>query len=345
MDDDGHEARVASEAPLVIVAREAGGDADEGFRIFTREVAKRLRAQVPTFVYTAGGDPAPGMVRVGNPRPFLSPRLQREVRRLRPRGIIYIHRLTTAALLRSRYLKTLGRGCRVTLVDLQPSALQRHIPAWLWPDLLLVGSEADARYLRARGAPASHTPMATDQDRFRPPLSGEKDEIRRRWALPPDVDLVLHVGHMMESRNLRALIPLARRPGTAVVVAVSSHRDDGSDRLQIDLQAAGILIIEGYRPNIEELYRAADCYVFPVQSGEGAIAMPLSVLEALATDLPVVAAPYGALPEYFDGSGALCFWTAADDLTALVDTQLREQAKGRHLVEPWSWSAVVEALL
>jgi hypothetical protein len=31
----------------------------------------------------------------------------------------------------------------------------------------------------------------------------------------------------------------------------------------------------GYRPDVEEIYRAADCYVFLVIDSDGTIAMPL----------------------------------------------------------------------
>jgi glycosyltransferase involved in cell wall biosynthesis len=341
-------ALTGAEAPVMVIARQAGGVPDEGFRIFIRELAKRLRAKGPAVVYTAGGEPAPGMVLVSNLRPLVSIELQRAIRRHRPRAIIYIHRLTTLALLRARYFKLLGRGCRTVVIDLQPSGLGwlgRLLGRGLWPDLLLVASEADRRRVAALGATVKIIAMATDLGRFRPADPGEKEVIRHRWGLPAETDLVLHVGHLKGSRNLLSLVPIAGRPNTTVAVVVSRGREASSDALQAELEAAGVVVLEGYRPDVEEIYRAADCYVFPVIDSAGAIAMPLSVLEALASDVPVVTTSYGALPDRFTGVEGVLFADTAEAIRAAVEEQLRRRPAGRRLAEPFTWDAVIQGLL
>jgi glycosyltransferase involved in cell wall biosynthesis len=341
-------ALTGAEAPVMVIARQAGGVPDEGFRIFTRELAERLRARGPVVVYTAGGEPAPGMVLVSNPRPLVSIELQRAIRRHRPRAIIYIHRLTTLALLRARYFKLLGGGCRTVVIDLQPSELGwlgRLLARGLWPDLLLVGSEADRRRVAALGATVKIIAMATDLGRFRPAYPGEKEGIRRRWGLPTETDLVLHVGHLKGSRNLLSLVPIAGRPNTTVAVVVSSEREASSGALQAELGAAGVVVLERYRPDVEEIYRAADCYVFPVIDSDGAIAMPLSVLEALASNVPVVTTSYGALPDHFTGVEGVIFADTAEAIRAAVEEQLTRHPAGRHLAEPFTWDAVIQGLL
>lgn len=334
--------------PVVVITREAGGEPDEGFRIFTRELADRLRARGPAVVFTAGGEPALGMELVSNPRPFVSLKLQRAILRLQPQTIIYLHRLTTLALLRARYFKLLGRGCKTVVVDLQPSslsALGRVLARGLWPDLLMVPSEDDRRQVAALGARAGTITMATDLGRFRPAKNGEKADIRRRWDLPVTGDVVIHVGHLKTSRNLDRLIPIAARPDTTVVALVSREREPASEALRSKLQAAGIVVLEGYRPNVEEIYRAADCYVFPVGSADGAIAMPLSVLEAMASDVPVVTTSYGALPSHFSGKPGVLFADSAEAILAAVEDQLRLRPSTRALAEPYSWDGVIDQLV
>lgn len=334
--------------PVVVITREAGGDPDEGFRIFTRELGARLRARGPAVVYTAGGEPAPGMELVSNPRPFVSLELQRALLRLRPRTIIYIHRLTILALLRARYFKLLGRGCHTVFIDLQPSSLapvSQILARGLWPDLLMVATEENRRQVAGLGANVGTLTMATDLSRFRPARNGEKAEIRRRWDLPIDADVVLHVGHMKTSRRLDRLILIAGRPNTKVIALVSREREPASEALRARLEAAGVVVLEGYRPNVEEIYRAADCYVFPVDSADGAIAMPLSVLEALASDLPVVTTPYGILPSLFSGTGGIRFADNAEGILAAVDDQLRARPSTRELAEPYAWDLVIDRLL
>ena len=48
--------------PVFVITRESGGDSDEGFRIFTRELAARLRPSGPAVVYVFPVDRAAGAV-------------------------------------------------------------------------------------------------------------------------------------------------------------------------------------------------------------------------------------------------------------------------------------------
>jgi glycosyltransferase involved in cell wall biosynthesis len=105
-----------------------------------------------------------------------------------------------------------------------------------------------------------------------------------------------------------------------------------------------VRVLEGYQPRVEELYRLADCYVFPPVSTDHAIAMPLSVLEALASDLPVVSMRFGALAERFENSEAL---KLVDTPQELVQEALKPRAgppDSRRLVQSYSWEAIGERL-
>src|SRR5438270_900810 len=114
-------------------------------------------------------------------------------------------------------------------------------------------------------------------DRFHPPDPGEKARLRAKWSLPAKDQVVLHVGHLVPARNLGALARLAGRPGTTAVLLASHVRVAGSEDLKQELLARGVLVLEGYRPDVAELYRAVDCYVFPCRPG-GRIDLPASVL-------------------------------------------------------------------
>jgi glycosyltransferase involved in cell wall biosynthesis len=127
---------------------------------------------------------------------------------------------------------------------------------------------------------------------------------------------------------------------------VASHvRDSDSQRLLAELRRGGVVVLEGYQPRLEELYRAADCYVFPSDVWGGGIEMPLSVLEAMASDLPVASTSFGALPERFRGTDGIRFATNDDELVEKVVLQIRERPHTRHLVEQHSWDAVAEHVL
>src|SRR5262249_60740787 len=96
-------------------------------------------------------------------------------------------------------------------------------------------------------------------------------------------------------RNLMALTPLAGEDGVTVVVVASGRRSVESDGLRAELDQHGVVLLDGYQPCIEELYRLADCYVFPTTAPDNAVALPPSVLEALASGVPVVSVRFRGL--------------------------------------------------
>jgi len=334
---------------LFVIGEEIGGVPDEGYRNFVREVTAALARRRPVHVYTAGAETAEGVRRLGRRNRLLAhPILWGDLQRHRPETIIYVYPASPAALLRARILKLVSRGAQVVIIALQPHGLSRWsrpLARLLWPDLLLVGSESELRQTLRMGANAARARFGVDLDRFRPPRRGEKPALRRKWGMPEDTQIVLHVGHLQDDRNLRALVPLASKPGTTVAVLVSGHKTKESERLKAELEQQGVVILEGYRPQVEELYQLADCYVFPVIQSRGAIAMPLSVLEALASDLPVASTRFGVLPEIFADTAGVRFADTGEELAAAVDELLQLRPSTRHLAEPYSWDATADQLL
>jgi glycosyltransferase involved in cell wall biosynthesis len=91
---------------------------------------------------------------------------------------------------------------------------------------------------------------------------------------------------------VRALAHLAPEPYFALIVG------DGPDRLALARELArlgleGTVRIAGYRDDVPDLLASADVFVLCSDSE----AMPMSVLEAMAAGLPVVASSVGGIPE------------------------------------------------
>jgi len=59
--------------------------------------------------------------------------------------------------------------------------------------------------------------------------------------------------------------------------------------------------MDRYIKKIEEIYQLSDCYIFPITFEGGGISILLSVLEAMACNLPVVTTKFGGLPAIFKG--------------------------------------------
>jgi len=140
---------------------------------------------------------------------------------------------------------------------------------------------------------------------------------------------------------------LAARQECQVVLVTSSSTVQEAD-LAEKLRQAGVDVRTDYQPHIEHFYQLADCYAFPVASTDHSIEVPLSVLEAFACDLPVVARRFGGLPRLF-GDWAQPGLSFVDSPTALVDEAIRLCQTGpsgtRPLALPYSWEAVATSLI
>jgi len=351
-----HSSNGAHPRIVFLVAEEVGDAPDEGYvkvvQELTRALGKKatvIRHLTPERPRAAPDTPRSPRVRTGlrRMRALLNKRLRAALAETRPETVVYVSRssISLTALMRSRLLKWMGRQARVVMIALQPrsqSWYSRLLSRMLWPDLVLVSTNAEVRGVEALGARAARMITGVDLERFRPPLAGEKDALREKWGIPTGNRVVLHVGHLTGGRNLEALLPLASRPGITVVVVASSHLDRESKRLEQTLRYAGVMLIHGYLAHVDEIYRLADCYIFPTMSTDYAIAMPLSVLEAMASDLPVAAMRFGALPERFGDVDGVVLVDRSDDLIGAVMTLMAGRPSTRKAAEVYSWAAVAD---
>ena len=109
---------------------------------------------------------------------------------------------------------------------------------------------------------------------------------------------ILHVGHLNAKRNVHSLAVLCRRLGFSITFLVSStEKHEPQERRK--LEDAGAEIIAEYQEDLFEFYQRFDLYAFPVVRPDAAIAMPLSIVEALLAGLNVVSTDFGEVSNYF----------------------------------------------
>jgi glycosyltransferase involved in cell wall biosynthesis len=204
-----------------------------------------------------------------------------------------------------------------------------------------------ARSLGVRPGAAKVVPNGVDTTVFHPARQGEGN----RGAMPGPV--VLFVGRLVPNKGpdliLRAAPAiLADHPGAGFVFA-----GDGPmrRRLERDVERAGLASVfsfVGLVDNVPEVMRNAAVLVRP-STLEG---MPLAVLEAMATGLPVVATRVGGTPEVVrDGETGFLFEPGDHVALArsvsrlLADRPLAEAmgAAGRVAAIRHSWESVVTA--
>ncbi|MHC5003896.1 MAG: glycosyltransferase [Planctomycetota bacterium] len=139
------------------------------------------------------------------------------------------------------------------------------------------------------------------------PEAGGRDEARAALGFPGRgrAFLVLAVGRLAEVKGHAALLAAfaaaGRRRGDGRLVLCG----DGPLRGDLERQAerlgiADRTVLLGRRDDVPRVLRAADVFVLPSRS-EG---HPLSLLEAMACEVPVIASRVGGIPEILEPFGA-----------------------------------------
>jgi hypothetical protein len=213
----------------------------------------------------------------------------------------------------------------------------------LAPDVLLLPGSQEAEAARRAGLNAARLPGGVDLQRFRPVSAGEKAMLRRRWSMPRDRQVVLHVGRLRHGETMRGILGLARAGAT--VVFVTSRHDAESEPLRQRLFAAGVVVRDGYHAQMEQLYNLSDCYVFAAEGRESGPDVPLSVLEALASDLPVLGLRLGPAGDALATFPGVTLVQDASTLVARALAAMETPTHARSGVEARGWAPAVEQVL
>jgi glycosyltransferase involved in cell wall biosynthesis len=282
-------------------------------------------------------------------RLLISPTLRRSLGEFGPDAIIYIplSSSTLGGFVRSWILRRLCPGTPVVMIGLQPRHrgwAARALIRLFSPDAFLAQGEASLADIPP-GVPRGVIPSGIDTERFKPVTPAEKAQLRRSLGLDEEGQILLHVGHIRRNRNVKLMSAL-RNEVPCVPVLVGSTSTERDDDLLEELAAAGVHVVREKVSHIERYYQVADCYLFPVHSDQAAIEMPLSVLEAMAADVPVVTTRFGSLPAHFPAGHGLQYFDRDQDLARIIRDMLREDSPAtRERVVPYAWTEIAADLI
>ncbi len=316
------------------------GTPDEGMKNVSRTTYEHLAARHDVLVLTA--------------RTIFKPAVLRRFLNFRPGIVHYLHGPTIRSLVLLKVMRFLvGREAQTVVSATRPyfSKFTRWLVPFLKPDLILTQSAKFERFFKHHGFRVAFLPNGVDCHKFAPVDPGIKERLRGKHNLPLDKKIVLHVGHIKPNRKLDLFLDIQKMPGVQVVV-VGGTVERSDEELKRKLQAAGVKVIHHYLNDISELYKAADLYVFPIQDmGDalpdaynriGSIDLPLSILEAMACNLPVISTPFGALPRLFKPVDGLEFAPTRQAMVARVHAaEWAAPPRTRRLVLPLDWQRII----
>ena len=239
-------------------------------------------------------------------------------------------------------------GKDVYLMALQPrkySSITKCLVKSIQPNRVITQSNMTGGYLTELGIKNTILPLGVDDKKYRELDLFQKELLRKKNRIEPEKIVLLHVGHIQKSRNLDWLIYVKNsNPELEILIVVSAYNQD-DEGIYTKLIKAGIRIVREYTPNMEELYNLADYYVFPVLRNDGAIATPLSVLEAMACNLPIITTRFGSLPDTFSEANDFHYVNSAQEITEIVGRQRVTACKNREKISPFTWEEIAKKLV
>ena len=143
-------------------------------------------------------------------------------------------------------------------------------------------------------AMASTIPYGIDTRRFRPITPAERAQVRRKLGLPESSRVVLFAGRLVEKKGVDLFLEVSRQTPSCYFFMVGGGplRPHSADNLTW---------IPFVPPNqMERIYHAANVLLLPSHS-EG---FPMSVLEAMATGLPVITSKGQTFADLLEREGA-----------------------------------------
>ncbi len=290
-------------------------------------------------------------------RKIVSRSFWRDVKRFKPQIVHYIHGSSLRSFMLLKIISFYIRDAKTIISMMRPnfSFLSKRLIHLFKPDLTLVQSNEMEQTFEALKCRTGFLSIGgVDTEKFNPGSKKNKEEMRVKYGIPENKFVILHIGSIKEGRNLLWLKSLQEKSNDIQVFIVGAVSQGIQRDLLHQLENAGCVIWTRYFDHIEEIYTLSDCYVFPVLPKKNVfginiadcIEMPLSVLEAMSCNLPVVTTKFGALPRIFKEGDGLIFVEKEEEFINAVKKikSAGMSIKTRDNVLQYSWEKIAERL-
>jgi glycosyltransferase involved in cell wall biosynthesis len=292
-----------------------------------------------------------------NPREIFKKTTINKIRIFQPEILHYLHGPTVRSLTILKATKYLSGNKPKTIVSAtRPyfSIYSKWAVPLLKPDLLLTQSIEFERFFKESGCQFEFLPNGVDCDKFIPESATKKLNLKKQFNLPEGDKIVLHVGHIKANRNLGIFKKIQKIENFQVVI-VGGTTESEDEKILWDLTSSKVRVYREYFEDISQFYKISDLYVFPVKdtgnelpkayNQVGAIDLPLSIMEAMACNLPVITTPFGALPRLFKPGNGLYFCdTEADIYQTVKNLANKNICETRKKVLPYSWNNILKQM-
>lgn len=272
-----------------------------------------------------------------------------QIRSFAPDVIHYMHGPTVRSFVITKMLSLLNPEALSVMSVPKPTAAKGigYIIPFMKPKVFLLQSRRNESLFRESGSAVEFLYPGIDLKKFRPVSESIKGKLRTKYGLSQEGFILLHVGHISPQRGVEMLCDIQTKySGDVQTVVVGALTMKPDDAIITVLKDSGCHVWLRHFEKIEEVYQLADCYIFPGLHNTSAIEIPLTVLEAMGCNLPIISDSFGGLPDLFEhGDG---FYFVSDRIG--IDNALNELISGKkqiktcEKVQQFSWELVAGRL-
>jgi glycosyltransferase involved in cell wall biosynthesis len=225
--------------------------------------------------------------------------LRRIAKRARDQHVDVIH----THMSRANFFGVLLR--RLYKIPCVATANNRHIQLhWMFNDYVVAASEATRRFHRRFNlVPSNRIGVIhnfIDDHVFHQVDVDARNRLRDEFGIDRDALVLSIVGDVIARKGLlylvRALPTIAAAVPTVHVLSIGHIKDAYGEQVVAEAARYGVaerLTLAGARADIAPLLSTSDLFVLPTLEDT----LPLAILEAMASGLPVVATTVGGIPE------------------------------------------------
>ena len=188
-----------------------------------------------------------------------------------------------------------------------------------WTDMLITINQEDYRVaqtfkLRENGKAILHPGVGVNIKDFQE-VDVDRDKKRAELGVEPNQVVFLNVGELIDRKNHKVLLQAMKKLNNPQAVLLIAGDGEKKEELEKDIHDLGLeksVKLLGYRTDVKELLKAADCFLFPSYQ-EG---LPGALMEAMASGLPCIASNIRGNTDALQDSG---FMSSPDDVDGLVE--------------------------
>jgi len=270
-----------------------------------------------------------------------------QIRAFNPQIIHYFHGPTLRSFILSKLLSLFADNTKTILSAMNPriNSYSKYVVPLFKPDIILTQSLKTRRLFEQMGLKTDFLSSGVDLKQFSPVSNDDKEKLRRKYGINSNQFIVLHVGAIRKKRNVEIFSEIQKIKEYQVIIVGSASLSAEKNIIK-RLAQSGCIIWKRMFDRIDEIYKLSDCYVFPTKGSRGSIEIPLSVLEAMACNIPVISTRYGALEEIITEGDGFFFAETFDDIKKHLESIYNGiKVNTRKKVLNYSWENIGKDLL